>query len=54
MHIEGGGDQGVTVFMHMEAETDLMYEVLEDDLSLKMAVSVQQFKETLERIKSKG
>ena len=54
VHIEGGGDQGVTVFMHMEAETDLMYEVLEDDLSLKMAVSVQQFKETLDRIKSKG
>ena len=54
VHIEGGGDQGVTVFMHMEAETDLMYEVLEDNLSLKMAVSVQQFKETLDRIKSKG
>lgn len=54
IHIEGGGDEGVTVFMHMEADTDLMYEVLEDDLSLKMSVSVQQFKATLDQIRSVG
>lgn len=52
VHIEGGGEEGCTVFMHLEAETDLMYEVLEDDLSLKMAVSVQQFKAVWDEIRA--
>jgi hypothetical protein len=51
VHIEGGGDEGCTVVMYLEAETDLMYEVLEDDLSLKMAVSVQQFKTVWDQIR---
>ena len=53
VHIESGGDEGCTVFMHMEAETDRMYDVLEDDLSLKMSVSVQQFRKVLDQIRAK-
>lgn len=50
VHIEGGGPEGCTVFMHMEAETDRMYDVLEDDRSLKMSVDVHQFKKTLDAL----
>ncbi|MEM7543696.1 MAG: hypothetical protein AAF384_19225 [Pseudomonadota bacterium] len=52
VHIEGGGPEGCTVFMHMEADTDLMYEVLDDDLSLKMAVSIQQFKKVFDQLQA--
>ena len=54
VHIEGGGPEGCTVFMHMEAETDRMYDVLEDDLSLKMSVDVHQFKKVWDQIRSES
>ena len=52
VHIEGGGEEGCTVFMHMESDTDRMYDVLEDDLSLKMSVNVQQFRKVFEQIQA--
>ena len=42
-HIEGGGEIGCTIYQNVRANSDLVYSVLNDDLSLKLDVSIQHF-----------
>lgn len=43
VHIEGSGDEDAIIFFGMRSDTDVIYEFLNDDLSLKRAVTVQDF-----------
>jgi quercetin dioxygenase-like cupin family protein len=43
IHIEGGGDDGVVVYFSMRGETDRVYDLLEDDLKLKRAITIHDF-----------
>ena len=42
-HIEGGGEMGCTIYQNVRANSDLVYSVLNDDLSLKLDVSIEHF-----------
>lgn len=43
VHIEGAGHKQAIIFFGMRSETDVIYELLNDDLSLKRAVTVADF-----------
>jgi hypothetical protein len=43
IHIEGGGDNGVVVYFSMHGSDDRIYDLLNSDLSLKRAITVQDF-----------
>lgn len=43
IHIEGSGPEQAIIFFGMRSETDVIYELLNADLSLKRAVTVADF-----------
>ena len=43
VHIEGGGDQPAIIFFSMRTATDVIYELLNSDLSLRKAITVADF-----------
>ena len=43
VHIEGAGDEQAIIFFGMRSETEVIYELLNDDLTLKRAVTVADF-----------
>lgn len=43
IHIEGSGDEEAIIFFGMRTDTDVIYELLNEDLSLKRAVTVEDF-----------
>jgi len=43
VHIEGSGEETAIIFFGMRADTDVIYEFLNNDLSLKRPVTVQDF-----------
>jgi quercetin dioxygenase-like cupin family protein len=43
VHIEGSGDQEAIIFFSMRTNTDVIYEFLNPDLTLKRAVTVADF-----------
>ncbi len=45
VHIEGAEDKAVIVYFSMESKTDVIYELLDKDLNLKRAITVQDFAE---------
>lgn len=42
-HIEGGGADGCIVYQNIRCEDDLVYSILNDDLSTKLDVSISDF-----------
>ena len=42
-HIEGGGPEGCIVYQNIRANDDLVYSILNDDLSTKLDVSIHDF-----------
>lgn len=48
IHVEGGGDEGVVVYFSMRGDTDQIYDLLNPDLSLRKAITVQDFAKDLE------
>ncbi len=49
IHIEGGGLDGVIVYFGMRGDTDVIYELLDNDLKLKRSITVQDFAEDMAR-----
>jgi hypothetical protein len=43
IHIEGSGSEQAIIFFGMRSETDVIYELLNEDLSLRRAVTVADF-----------
>jgi quercetin dioxygenase-like cupin family protein len=43
VHIEGSGDEDAIIFFAMKTDGDVIYELLNDDLSLRRAVTVEDF-----------
>ncbi|MGH7841186.1 MAG: cupin domain-containing protein [Candidatus Binataceae bacterium] len=43
IHIEGGGDDGVVVYFSMRGKDDHIYDLLNPDLTLRRAITVQDF-----------
>src|SRR5262249_39564130 len=43
VHIEGGGAHGVVVYFSMRGDSDHMYDFVNDDMSLRRAISIQDF-----------
>lgn len=43
VHIEGAEEKPVVVYFSMKSETDVVYEILDKDLNLKKAITVQDF-----------
>ena len=43
IHIEGSGDEEAVIFFGMRTDTDVIYELLNEDLSLRRAVTVADF-----------
>ena len=43
IHIEGGGDEGAVIFFSMRTDTDVIYELLNPDLTLRRAITVADF-----------
>lgn len=43
IHIEGGGDDGAIIFFGMRTDTDVIYELLNDKLELRRAITVADF-----------
>jgi len=43
VHIEGATDKPVIVYFSMRSDTDIVYETLNEDLSLLRSISVQDF-----------
>ncbi len=43
VHIEGSGDEDAIVFFGMSTDSEVIYELLNDDLSLRRAVTVEDF-----------
>ena len=43
IHIEGSGHEDAIIFFGMRTDTDVIYELLNEDLTLKRAVTVQDF-----------
>ncbi len=43
IHIEGAEEKAVIVYFAMESKTDVIYELLDKDLNLKRAITVQDF-----------
>lgn len=43
VHIEGGGDEGAVIFFGMRTDTDVIYELLNENLELRRAITVADF-----------
>ncbi len=43
VHIEGSGDEPAIIFFSMRTDTDVIYELLNPDLSLRKAITVDDF-----------
>jgi hypothetical protein len=43
VHIEGSGDETAIIFFSMRTETDIIYELLNPDLSLRKSITVADF-----------
>ncbi|NQV22417.1 MAG: regulator [Rhodospirillales bacterium] len=43
VHIEGSGDETAIIFFSMHSDTDVIYELLNDDLTLRKAITVADF-----------
>lgn len=43
IHVEGAEEREVIVYFSMRSETDVIYEILDRDLKLKRAITVQDF-----------
>jgi hypothetical protein len=43
VHVEGGGDRGVVVYFSMRGDTDRIYDFVNDDLSLRRTITIQDF-----------
>ncbi|MEQ8663787.1 MAG: hypothetical protein RLW62_23460 [Gammaproteobacteria bacterium] len=43
IHIENSGDEQAVIFFAMRSDTDVIYELLHEDLSLRRAVTVADF-----------
>ncbi len=43
IHIEGSGQEQAVIFFGMRSETDVIYELLDEKLNLKRAVTVEDF-----------
>jgi quercetin dioxygenase-like cupin family protein len=43
VHIEGSGDAQAIIFFSMHSDTDVIYELLREDLTLRRAVTVADF-----------
>jgi hypothetical protein len=43
VHIEGGGDQGVVVYFSMRGDSDHIYDFVNDDMSLRRVITIQDF-----------
>lgn len=49
MHIEGGGEEGVVVYFSMRGASDRIYDLLDTDLNLTRAITIQDFARDWER-----
>jgi hypothetical protein len=43
VHVEGGGAQGVVVYFSMRGDSDHIYDFVNDDRSLRRAITIQDF-----------
>lgn len=43
VHIEGSGDEQAVIFFSMHSDTEIIYELLNEDLSVRRAVTVADF-----------
>jgi quercetin dioxygenase-like cupin family protein len=43
VHIEGGGDAGVIVYFSMRGDTDRIYDLLDEDLTLTRPITIHDF-----------
>jgi hypothetical protein len=43
VHVEGGGAQGVVVYFSMRGDSDHIYDFVNDDMSLRRAITIQDF-----------
>ena len=43
VHVEGAEEQAVVVYFSMQTKTDVIYEILDRELNLRRAVTVQDF-----------
>lgn len=48
----GVDGEGCTVFMHMQGESDVMCEILDDELGLLRVVTVQDFRKIFDALRS--
>ncbi len=49
MHVEGGGENGVIVFFSMRGSSDRIYDLLDDKLDLKRAITIHDFAKDFQR-----
>jgi hypothetical protein len=47
MHVEGGGENGVIVYFSMRGASDHIYDLLDSQLNLKRAITIQDFAKDL-------
>jgi hypothetical protein len=43
VHVEGGGAQGVVVYFSMRGDSDHIYDFVNDDMSLRREITIQDF-----------
>ncbi|MGR8919167.1 MAG: cupin domain-containing protein [Gammaproteobacteria bacterium] len=48
-HIEGGGPDGCVIYMNVRARDDLIYSILNDDLTTRVDVTLADFAASLEQ-----
>ena len=48
VHVEGGGPEGVVVYFSMRGDDDHIYDFMNEDLSLRRAISIQDFRRDFE------
>ena len=48
MHVEGGGENGVIVYFSMRGASDRIYDLLDSQLNLKRAITIQDFAKDLQ------
>ena len=47
VHVEGGGEDGVIVYFSMRGDSNHIYDLLDSDLNLKRAITIQDFAKDL-------
>ena len=43
VHVEGGGEHGVVVYFSMRGDSDHIYDFVNDDMSLRRVITIQDF-----------